>query len=143
MSVLLIRKSFHGNTVISRKKCFGILVISLPLQHPNPKMVRFDSWNFKDTWNIMLLQVINLAVSTVKLDQKLILKSKLLGRDRLISHVFHIDKFLMKNYSSEHSKFYVRYVIIFSLSKVSTKMLCRNIERLHGKLRNFSRKTTF
>ena len=49
----------------------------------------------------MLLQVINLAVSTVKLGQMLILKLKLLGRDRLISHVFHIDKFLMKNYSSE------------------------------------------
>ena len=91
----------------------------------------------------MLLQAINLAVSTVKLDQKLILQSKLLGRDRLILHVFHIDKFLMKNYSFEHSKFYVRYVIIFSLSKVPTKMLCHNIERLHGKLRNFSRNTTF
>ena len=48
----------------------------------------------------MLLQVINLAVSTVKLDQKVNLKLKLLGRDRLISHVFHI-KFLMKNFSSK------------------------------------------
>ena len=53
----------------------------------------------------MLLQVINLAVSTVKLDQKLILKSKLLRRDRLILHVFHIDKFLMKNDSSEIQNF--------------------------------------
>ena len=53
----------------------------------------------------MLLQVTNLAVSTVKLDQKLILKSKLLGRVRLISHVFHIDKFLMKNNSSEIQNF--------------------------------------
>ena len=53
----------------------------------------------------MLLQVINLAVSTVKLHQKLILKSKLLGRVRLISHVFHIDKFLMKNNSSEIQNF--------------------------------------
>ena len=53
----------------------------------------------------MLLQVINLAVSTVKLDQKLVLKSKRLGRDRLISHVFHIDKFLMKNYSSDIQSF--------------------------------------
>ena len=49
----------------------------------------------------MLLQVINLAVSTVKLDQKVNLKLKLLGRDRLISHVFHINKFLMKNFSSK------------------------------------------
>ena len=53
----------------------------------------------------MLLQVIKLAVSTVKLDQKLILKSKLLGRDRLILHVFHFDKFLMKNYSFEIQNF--------------------------------------
>ena len=49
----------------------------------------------------MLLQVINLAVSTVKLDQKLILKLKFLGRDRLISHVFHINMFFMKTYSYE------------------------------------------
>ena len=49
----------------------------------------------------MLLQVINLAVSTVKLGQKLNLKLKRLGRHRLISHVFHINKFLIKSYSSE------------------------------------------
>ena len=49
----------------------------------------------------MFWQALNLAVITVKLGQKLKLKLKLFGRDCLILYVFHINMFLMKNYSSE------------------------------------------